>query len=206
MIVDSMKAEQIYNEVSKDLIEVELKSDSLDRKLARAIKKSTTKIIDIIVDFKTKNNNNWKILITANKRVKTSRYILIYDSIFGKSIIQAQMGGVFAHFTPHLLKRYKERFFADKNIAPVELAIEFIQNNFDSSIKYTKSEICDNIVNLFSRINHGVLLGYTDEKMKMFFYRTFLSNDMLFENQKTEKESLDEIYENHTPNFFSSKD
>jgi hypothetical protein len=203
-----MNSEELYNEIFKDFEIVQRKATYLTDGLRREAIKSKAKHVNRIFDYKSKQLNKW--FIVADYIVGHPAFILVvhYLDEYGFNGIRIDAGNQsLTHVTPHFLERYNERFLKQPNLSKLELLKRFIKNNpvyviqsvFDTETKKYK---------ISGRVNEGIVLGIKEvlrgKGKEINQYKTFISSDMIFENQADALNYLGEQYDkywNELPNI-----
>ena len=178
---------------------VERKTYYLALSLRRSARKSKHKRVREIFEYKSKQGNNWIITMDCFVMGYDSSTTVYFLDEHGLNGICVNSEGVsLSHFTPHFLKRYNERFLKDTNLSKLDLLKNFIINNpFDAIGEVADSE--SNPYGIFSRFNQGIGLGQKElidvNGNEIVHFRTFITNDMIFESQRESFNDLGEYYD-----------
>ena len=199
MIVPSMNSTELYSEIMNDHKIVERKAYYLALGLRRPTLKSKHKQVREIFDYQTKQRNNWIININCFVKGYESCATVYYLNEHGLNGMCVNSDGVsLTHYTPHFLKRYNERFVMKTNMSKLELLKQFIINNPLGSI----GEIADsesNQYSIFSRFQEGIGLGLRevidDQGQEILHFKTFITNQMIFDGQRDGFNALGEYYD-----------
>lgn len=199
MIVPSMNSKELYSEIMNDHKIVERKAYFLALGLRRPALKSKHKRVREIFEYKSKQRNNWIIKIDCFVKGYDSCNTVYYRDEHGLNGICVNSDGVsLTHYTPHFLKRYNERFVKDTTLSKLHLLKQFIINNPLGSV----GEIADSESNqykVFSRFKEGVGLGFreviSDGGNDIIHFKTFISNEMIFDGQRDGFKTLGEYYD-----------
>ena len=187
MIVPSMNSKELLFEVFEDLEVVDRKGTYLTQGLRRAAVKSKTKYVHRVFNYKSPKNNSWLIYVDYYVKEPCYTVVAYYYNQYGLNGILVDGGNqALIHFTPHFLERYNERFLHEMGATNLGLLKRFIQINSMQVIKaIQKIDIDKN--QIFGRFKEGVGLGYEEvfhDKGKVFHhFKTFISNDMIRDNQ-----------------------
>jgi len=199
MIVPSMNSQELYSEIMNDHKIVERKAYYLALSLRRPALKSKHKQVREIFDYQTKQRNNWIININCFVKGYESCATVYYLNEHGLNGMCVNSDGVsLTHYTPHFLKRYNERFVKEANLSKLELLKQFIINNQLGSI----GEVADcesEQYEVVGRFKEGVGLGFKevigDDGQEIIHFKTFISNEMIFDGQREGFNALGEYYD-----------
>jgi len=198
MIVPSMSTLELYSEILKDHRIVERKAFYSALGLRRSALKSKQKHVREIVEYKSTRLNNWIITIDCYVMGYESSATVYYLDEHGLNGICVNTGGVsLSHYTPHFLQRYNERFLKDKTMAKLDLLKHFIINNpFEAVAEISDGESIQ--YKIFSRFNEGIGLGFkeviSDKGNEIVHFKTFITNEMIFDCQRDGFNVLGEYY------------
>jgi hypothetical protein len=136
------------------------------------------------ITIPAKSKNDWRMTIRATDLgVVTEPYLIHYDKVGLTAWYVSEMAnpkGVM-YFNTHFFKRYRERLKLDIE-KPEALVKNFFRKNHNSIIPcYTTEE--DVKQQLFVPLDGGVGLGIYHGEDFIFEFKTFVSNDMLKEEQ-----------------------
>lgn len=199
MIVPSMNSQELYSEIMNDYQIVERKAYYLALGLRRSARKSKHKHVRAVFEYKSKQRNNWLISIGCFvKGYESSTTVYYLDEHGLNGICVSSVGVSLSHYTPHFLRRYNERFLKATNLSKLDLLKHFIINNpFETIGEVVDSE--SNQYKVFSRFNDGVGLGYKevlgDDSKEIINFKTFISNEMIFDGQRDGFNALGEYYD-----------
>ena len=156
MIVPSMNSQELYSEIMNDYQLVERKAYYLALGLRRSARKSKHKQVREIVEYKSKQRNNWIITIDCYVNgydSSTTVYYLDEHGLNGMCVNSVDVS--LSHYTPHFLRRYNERFLKDTTLSKLELLKQFIINNPIETI----GEVPDGELNQYKVFSRGYLPG-----------------------------------------------
>ena len=134
-------------------------------------------------------------------RIDGSDYYVVSQTSIHNTIFKDFYGYTF--YTPHFFDRYQERYFKGEKMSRPELVVEYFKENseFKSVIRPSSEEefISSKYPNnYFCYSPQGIVLGtFIDETKTMFLASTFLTLDMLKDNQLDAIEDLKEIFKNN---------
>lgn len=186
MIVPNMNMDEIISEIKIQFPYVSKKANLFANKLRRhAVKYKVAEQYFKLTDNKL---NNWLIHIKMTKKICNMSLCLYYINNFGLNIIKISNGyfgdtnkvNIIIHYSSHFLERYNERFLNIPNLSKIDIFKEFLKNN-----DYDTFKNLPNHKDIFNLINDGIALGYRDNinNTPVFFNKTFIRKDMLFDNQ-----------------------
>ena len=187
MIVPNMNPKELLIEVFNDLKVVDRKATYLTQGMRREAVKSKAKYVHRVFKYKSKKNNYWLIIVDYYVKEPCYTVVVYYNNQYGlNGILVDGRNQALIHFTPHFLERYNSRFLNEKGASNLELLKRFIPANSLQVIKAVqKIDIDKN--RIFGRFKEGVGLGYEEvfhDKGKVFHhFKTFISNDMIRDNQ-----------------------
>ena len=195
MIVSSMNTCELVKEIMLDSPLVDRKAEYLSESLRRTAIKSKDKSYFHIFDYKSKRQNNWLIVINYFKGLPTFNTIVYYLNEHGINAIAIGEQCKFFRFSPHFLIRYNERFLKQENISKLDLLKRFVTVN-----KAGITEVDDIHQYIFSRFTEGIGLGnieIIDYQKRIYHFRTFISNQMVFEDQQHHVKTAGEYYDKY---------
>jgi len=202
-----MNSEELVREIMKDYPMVYRKGMYALEELRRPALKSLNKHVQRIIDYKTKNNNNW--IIICDYYVKDPSWIVVAHFV-DKLGLQAYMVDknqrTFNHYSGHFLERYNERYLHELDFSKTEILKRYLSKNFSTTIqvvpdteKYKKP--------YFGRSREGVVLGNVESLglYKIVHANTFIANDMIFESQQEEFDSTGEQYKQYWDEVYKKR-
>lgn len=198
MIVSNMTIDEIYREIDKNLSFIAGKIDNLKRKLLRLTIKSK-KPESIFLFTKDKNNNEWFIYLNVTKKyIRISKGVLYLDVNNKFNIIDISSTGNLTNFTSHFIERYNERFLHQEKLTKREIFKLFILNNPAKIIKIDENACV---------MTDGVGLGELHRRVGYYYFncKTFVNNNMLFENQDNYKNEGKKYMEEKLKKIIKSK-
>lgn len=190
MIVNNMSFAEIAAEAAKDwhyLHRVMALFNSESRRTV--VKAKSFPIVFKPVERNSPRKNKWYLIAEAPDKASTMkkgvlmRFITLINTAEGYYVLQPVQGNqYFEYYTPHFFSRYAER--NKVNLTGKELVFHYFQN-----IK--KAAVTEREKAIFVTTAVGVGLGYKIDNI--FFYKTFISSEMLKGKQidnfiKAEKE------------------
>lgn len=187
MIVPSMTSKELVKEIFQDYESVFTKTCYLIQGLRREVVKSKSKHVHRVFDYRTKKNNNWKIIVDYQfKHPKHIAFVYFRDDLGVHGIRVDGIPESLTHYTPHFLSRYNERFVKLTSVSEIELLVRFIEDNILDAVKYIEK---GNSLkrDFFCKFNDGVGLGDTeyfpDLGKELLHFRTFITDRMLYKDQ-----------------------
>jgi hypothetical protein len=198
MLVPKMNIDEIYNEIIKNYNFIVNKTLNIKSKLERIATKSKTSVSKFIFT-KDKNNNDWFIFLNVTKKYYGIIFGVLYldDNNKFNVITICKNKSFLCHYTSHFFDRYNERHLK-QNLSKKQILEAFIINNPSIAININN----DNPINVFNTgIGLGLFQNNTNTNFSIFYNKTFVSNDMLFDNQneiseigkKLSKDNLNDI-------------
>lgn len=194
-----MNSQELYSEIMNDHRIVERKAYYLALSLRRSALKSKSKHVRAVFEYKSKQRNNWIIIIDCFVKGYDSSATVYYLDAHGLNGISVNSDGLsLSHYTPHFLERYNERFLKNTKLAKLDILKQFITNNPVEAIgEVIESE--SKQVEIFGRFKEGVGLGYREVLSyldnEIIHFKTFISNDMVSESQKDGFNTLGNYYD-----------
>ena len=181
-----MTHEELVREIFKDYDIVIRKAVHLMQGLRRKALKSKDKHVHKIFDYKSMQQNNWLIFVDYLVKDPTFIVVVYYLDIAGfNAIMVTSDQRSLVHYSSHFLERYNERFLKHESINKLDLLKRFLYQN---PIIQTKrvSETDEYKNRFFGRLKEGIGLGYFEVVSihSIYFCKTFISNDMIFESQQ----------------------
>ena len=204
-----MNSEEIANEIIKDYEIVMRKAKYLTKSLRRAAIKSRDKHLHRISDYKSKQKNDWLIDMDYNMGdplILVAVYFL-NEGRLNAMVVQSDKKTLI-HYSSHFLERFNERFLKQDNISKLDLLKHFLPQNNVATYDIDIIPDVGNYKNrVFGRFKDGIGLGVFEQlrNSKMMFLKTYISPEMIKENQKKEYESITEAYKEHWDEFFKIK-
>ena len=192
MIVSSMNTCELIKEILLDASSVDRKANYLSDGLRRTAVKSKNKSFYQIFEYKSKRQNNWLIVINYFNGLPTFHTIVYYLNEQGINAISIGDNEKLYRFSPHFLIRYNERFLKQENISKLDILKRFISVN-----KAGITEIDDTNNFIFCRFTEGIALGdleIIDYRKRIYHFRTFISNQMVYDDQQNSVELASEYY------------
>ncbi len=188
MIVPAMTSKELLMEIARDYPMVMKKAMYLTGNLRRLAVKSKEKYVHRVFDYKSKQKNDWLIIIDYYVKDPTFLVVVHYVDKYGLNGIMVNADQqTLTHYSPHFLERYNERFLHEPNVSKIELLKRYLSKNSVSYLKYVPDT--DDMKNrFFARSREGVGLGYIETMSGILntinHFKTFVSKDLIFENQK----------------------
>ena len=99
---------------------------------------------------------------------------------------------VWINFGWHFFERYYERLHRNVN-APVEWIMKFMED-IRFFVDEKLEEVSPGYYKVMACIANGACLGYYDAATKMYIYKTFLREDMLFDDQLQVYKKMKELW------------
>lgn len=200
MILHTMNDNEIYNEIIKDYENVIKKVKHLFPIVQKRYRKKMSCTF-IPFEYTSPLKNNWVLFISVFTLENLSFVPVVYSLdggfntwMYSNSHIDGGSKGKIIHYTSHFFDRYNERFLGLDNIAGrKKILTEFFKrNSCGISNNFRGNEI-------FTKIEDGISLGDVSfhENFEMFHYRTYIEEDMLFDEQCDTYDETFEAYKNY---------
>lgn len=201
MIVPSMNSEELVKEIRIDYPQIIRKANYLVVELRRKAVKSKDKRYQQIFEYKSVRENNWLILVNYINGLPTYTVTVYYLNERGINAISVN-GDLLKlyRFSSHFLDRYNERFLKQENVSKLEILKRFLKNNSVGTTEFGK-EINDIEQWIFSRFSEGIALGLVERlssDWRIYHFRTFISNEMVFEDQQKSITKASEFYKTYS--------
>jgi hypothetical protein len=198
MIVPAMNSKELLTEIFKDFEIVQRKAMYLTDGLRREAVKSRSKYVQRIYGYRSKQYNNWIIIVDYYVGDPCFTVVVFYVDEFGLNGVRVDTDDrTLTHFSPHFLQRYNERFVIQGSLSKLDLLKRFISNNSLEAIHY-KSIGDTKQYEIFGRFKEGIGLGikevFTEIGREIIHYKTFISNEMIFDNQRNDFTILGKYY------------
>lgn len=193
MIVSSMNNSELVKEILLDIVSVKRKANYLSGECRRRAVKSKDKSFYHLFEYKSNRQNNWLIEIKYFKGQPTHKSIVYYLNEHGMNALTIGADPRFYWFTPHFLKRYNERFLKQGNISKLDLLKRFILVNKAGVADYNEND-----QSILCRFTEGIGLGnleIVNNQIYLFHLRTFISDQMAFDEQQHFIEKAHEYYD-----------
>jgi hypothetical protein len=206
MIVPSMTSEELVKEITKDFEIVNRKTDYLSDSLRKEVIK-TKKNISRIYNYKSKQNNNWLIVINQTKKAAYYNRIVYYLDEHGlNGLIMNDIDNTIVHYTPHYLKRYAERCLKTPDLSKLEILKKcVIENSYGCGMSRSHKKI-------FTRMLNGIGLGYREDIIggyTLLHFKTFITDDMIINYQEEDFNklgwTLKDFYDEYNSDLFKGK-
>jgi hypothetical protein len=193
-----MNSKELLTEIFKDFEIVQRKAIYLTDSLRREAVKSRSKYVQRIYNYRSKQYNNWIIIVDYYVGDPCFTVVVFYVDEFGLNGIRVDTDNKsLTHFTPHFLQRYNERFVIQGTLPKLDLLKRFIINNSLEAIHY-KSIGESKQFEIFGRFKEGIGLGikevFSELGKEIIHYKTFISNEMIFDGQRDDFNILGEYY------------
>jgi hypothetical protein len=196
MITMNMNSDEIFKELKRDYQTV---LDVIDRETSR----NSHKIIKIYqrtkssVPFKEAkiinvSGNQYRALIVAwpdkgEISSNTTIYSIVENGITGKKNVilfppfNDNLKSIIV-FEAHFMRRYRERYLKSDNMSFEEIVDSFMRSNPIISAMVSDAQK-EGEWDLEARLNDGVALGIYQKDTRFFRFITYISDEMLRENQ-----------------------
>ncbi len=191
MIVPKMTSEQIYKEIFNEYPSVMRKASKFAESLRRPAIKSREKYARRVFYFISENKNKW--LIFAEHFVSRISFttVVYYDDNWGFNAIMVNVDHSLSHYTEHFLDRFNERYLKEPLMPCKEIVKRFFFINPVCVFEFF-NDTEPGELRFMGKFTEGNGLGYVESVNynKIFHFNTYISTDMLFENQSKIDEKL----------------
>jgi hypothetical protein len=201
MILHTMRDTEVYNEIINDYENVLKKVKHLFPIVLRRYRKKLSHTF-IPFEYESPMKNKWVLFLSVFTSENISFIPVVYslDGGFNTWMYSNNhLGGYdskgkIVHYTSHFFDRYNERFLElDYVVRRKKILIEFFKrNSCGISNNFRGNEI-------FTKIEDGISLGDMSsyDNFDMFHYRTYIEEDMLFDEQCDTYDKTFETYKDY---------
>ena len=204
MIVETMNTEELAVEILSDYEIVLRKAKYLTKKLRREAIKKRNKHLKRIYEYKSKQNNDWFILIDYNSGDPLALPTVYYLNHGKLNAVVVQAEDEFlVHYSSHFLERYNERFLKKDGLSKLDLLKLFLPDN--NIAMYDSIQDSDGYENrVFARFKDGIGLGVLEKFRNKFmvYLRTYISSEMIRESQIQHYKSISDAFKDHWEEFY----
>lgn len=198
MIVPKMTSEQIYIEIFNEYPSVMRKATRFAESLKRPAIKSKNKYARRVFYFISENKNKW--LIFAEHFVSRIIFtpVVYYDDNYGFNAILVNTDHSLSHYTEHFLDRFNERHLKEPSMPCKEIVKRFFFINPVCVFKFF-DDANSGELHFMGKFAEGNGLGYVERVNynRIFHFSTYISSEMLFENQSKIDEKLSKGHERY---------
>lgn len=200
MILHTMSDIEIYNEIIKDYENVVRKVKHLFPIVQRRHRKKMSCTF-VPFEYTSPLKNRWILFLSVFTHENMS-FIPVVNSLDGgfntwmysNSHYDGGNKGKIVHYTSHFFDRYNERYLGiDGTIGRKKILIEFFKRNSCGISKNFRGN------EIFTKIEDGISLGNMSsyDVFDMFHYRTYIEEDMLFDQQCDTYDETFEAYKDY---------
>ena len=199
MIVPTMTIQEIHKELFEDVKNLRAKLEACKKDFGKKVLKVSRFPFTKSYDCKTKENKNiFIVTFTALKRSSWDKPIYDIKAIYtrpeGRYAASLSLDtNLTSIYQPHFFKRYRERIVKDEFISNEDIIRRYFKNdwgftgavvNEDFKSVYHSFETDDenDKVSFVAAVSEGYCFGEKQGNVNVF--KTIISEDMLFENQK----------------------
>jgi len=196
MLVPSMTLAEIRKEIDKDFPIVYRKmgyvAEELKKKLSKEAKRDG---VEVYYDYKSKYKNNWLLRMEGNKKKISYEATLIYHT--GKNLVAISVTceSKMIYYTRHFFDRYNERLGLGLS------TFNDILRRYLSTVplfRFTEiEEIEPGVWTMFCIIPGGAILGTFYRNLALMKANTFVTTDMLHEDQHDRRMYLRDLYKEY---------
>lgn len=200
MILHTMNDTEVYNEIISDYENVLRKVKHLFPIVQRRYRKKLSHTF-IPFEYDSPKKNKWLLFLSVFTLENVSFVPVVYSLdggfntwMYSNNHYDCGNKGKIIHYTSHFFDRYNERFLGlDDIVGRKKILIEFFRNNsMGISNNFRNNEI-------FTKIEDGISLGDMSQydSFDMCHYRTYIEEDMLFEEQCDTYDKTFEAYKDY---------
>ncbi len=205
MIVPAMSSEELANEILKDHSILLSKAKYLTKKVRREAIKTRNKDLKRIFEYKSKQKNDWLILVDYNQGDPLILPVVYYlRRGFLNAVVIQSKSNFLVHYSSHFFERYNERFLKNAGLSNLELLKVFLPgNNVATYDIILDSEEYKNRV--LARFEDGVGLGESEKlknNRKFVSLKTYISLEMIKPFQEKHFESISGAFTKHWKDFY----
>jgi len=190
MITETMTDIEIYQEVMAEYSDIVSYMDKIIPRYRRPIIKSSKfPLYFEPVEYLSRRGNKYLIFFHAKTKKDYGGRIIfavicIYNTSEGLNVMLYNEPSVrkIMIYSPHLFSRYRTRFLKDESLSTLDVIKRFFRMNATTVFDFTKGD------EFAGTCNEGVVFGKLINEGKVIIYKTYVSFDMLFDNQRTYKE------------------
>ena len=182
MLVPSMTLEEIRKEIDKDYPILFRKAGYVMHKLERVLSKPEKEQGFVhFYDYCSKYKNHWIYRIQITKKESSVSCLLLYHNDRGHVAIGATPDRTIVYYTGHFFERFNQR---------CKLGLKSLDDIYHAYLNsicrfgfIDIEEIAPDVFKTFCVIESGIILGMHNRRLKLFKANTFISNDMLRNDQ-----------------------
>lgn len=200
MIVPAMTIQEIHKEVFEDLTNLRYKFDEYRKDFRQTVLRNSRYPLTKSYYYKTREKNNlFYIDFTALKRSAWKNPIMslhcIYSRPEGKYAVALSVDmNMITVYPPHFFNRYQERILKDASITNEEIIRHYFKNDWgytgavvDEDYKSVyhcfENDDKNDKISFVAATSQGYCFG--EKQANVNIIKTIISEDMLFENQKS---------------------
>jgi hypothetical protein len=183
MLVESMTFAEVRREIEKDLEVVRRKSTYHCESILKVMRKTKISSFKKYFPYFSPSKNNW--LYGIHVPEKNTDPVFYYMAYFytekGISVVQPLVSNALNYFNGHFFTQYDDRLKLQLR-TPREWLIKFM----DSTIGFASKnlfEVKPRVSECVAYACNGLCLGEYYHDVKIHFYRTFVSENLLFPDQ-----------------------
>ncbi|MEI6853084.1 MAG: hypothetical protein WCL06_09585 [Bacteroidota bacterium] len=192
MILPNMTLEEIRKEIDKDfpILHRKMKyvQDDLDKKYSKLQKREG---YTEYFEYTSKYKNHYIYKIQRQRKHTERQSMLVYHNGIGHVGIGVTYELHILYYTAHFFKRYNER----RNLGYI-LHNDIVRAllNENDHVGFTElEEIAPNIHTIYGFIKSGMILGTYNRNVDLVKLHTYLTNEMLNQNQNDRMTHLKEV-------------
>lgn len=183
MLVESMSFAEVRREIEKDHEVVRRKSSYHCESVMKVMGKTKISSFKKYFPYFSPSKNNWLygIHVPGKNKNPVFYYMAYFYTEKGITVVQPLVGGSMNYFNGHFFTQYDDRLKLNLR-TPREWLITFM----DSTIGFASRnlfEIKPKVSECVAYANNGLCLGEYYHDVNIHFYRTFVSENLLFPEQ-----------------------
>ena len=200
MILHTMNDIELYNEIISDYENVVKKVKHLFPIVQRRYRKKMSCTF-IPFEYTSPKKNRWILFLSVFTSENMSFIPVVYSLdggfnswLYSNSHLDGGNKENIVHYTSHFFDRYNERFLnLDDTAGRMKILIEFFKRNSCGISKNFRGN------EIFTKIEDGISLGNMSsyDTFNMFHYRTYIEEDMLFDEHCNTNDETFETYKEY---------
>jgi hypothetical protein len=184
MIVPSMNLAEIKREINRDMPAVDRNISQQVKQLRKSWCFRFSKDHHFAKDYYSTKKNHWIFFHHFSSKETVSYAVVYFYTEAGITAMSrlSMMNDYVLMFNGHFLQRYNERLNLQL-VKPEDILKHYCLNN-QNFVFETSREFESKNMNVFSVLPSGIALGFRNDEDRVIQFKTFLSENMLYANQK----------------------
>jgi hypothetical protein len=195
MLVESMSFAEVRREIEKDHEVVRRKSTYHCESIKKVMRKTKMSSFKKFFPYFSPAKNNWLygIVVPGKNKNPLFYYMAYFYTEKGITVVQPLASNAMNYFNGHFFVQYDNRLKLNLR-TPREWLITFMDSNI-GFVSKNLSVIKPGVSECVAYANNGLCLGEYHHDVNIHFYRTFVSENLLFPNQLIIYNNLKANYE-----------